>query len=469
MMKVLLIGINARYTHSNPAILYLRNEIVSTGHTAEIAEFSINDESLKVLERISLGKPDVVMISVYIWNSLFTARFLGDIKKICPQVKLFLGGPEAGYNSDYWLKNFPCIDGIIQGAGEHAVSVLASSGFNVSAIKNEMDLSADGKIIRIKNKPFSEIPAPYIENDFAELAHRHLYYESSRGCPFACSYCLSSREDQNAEYKSAGQTIEELSFILKHDPMTVKFVDRSFNAHPERARKIWAFCAEHRGRTAFHFEIHPLLLEDNDYELLSKVEKEKFRFEIGIQSVNQNTLEAIHRNVPWEKIEPKIKRIIGMGNIHTHLDMIAGLPFETLAGIAESFNRILSLGADHFQFGFLKVLPGTLMSEMADEYGMIFTGTPPYQVLANKWISTDEMNLLRSMEHVLDGFYCGGLHHELMSVVGYPDAFNCYRRITEYMLSQNFDMRTRQKSKLLEILTSYNAQLNGDHSSGFKD
>jgi radical SAM superfamily enzyme YgiQ (UPF0313 family) len=454
-MNILLIGVNARYTHSNPALLYLRNEIISAGHSAETAEFSINDEALTILERISSRKPDVIMISVYIWNSLFVSRFLADVKKICPQTKIFLGGPEAGYNSEHWLNNFPCIDGIIQGGGERAVSVLAAVNFKISAIKSGDNLSSTEKIFRISNKPFNEIPAPYIESDFAELEHRHLYYESSRGCPFKCSYCLSSREDQNTEYKSAEQTIKELSFILKYDPMTVKFVDRSFNAHPERARKIWAFCAEHKGRTAFHFEIHPLLLEEKDFELLSRVKRDTFRFEIGIQSVNEDTLEAIQRNVPWEKIEPNIQRVISLGNIHTHLDMIAGLPFETLDGIAESFNRIISLGADHFQFGFLKILPGTAMSERAEEYGMIFTESPPYQILANKWISTGEMNLLRSMEHVLDGFYCGGLHQELIAAAGLPDAFSCYRSITEYMISKNFDMRTRQKSKLMDILKEF--------------
>jgi radical SAM superfamily enzyme YgiQ (UPF0313 family) len=454
-MKVFILGINARYTHSNPALLYLRNEILAAGQSAEIAEFSINDEPLSVLESIASKQPDVVMISVYIWNGLFVERFLSDVKKICPLSKVYLGGPEAGYNSQQWLKKYPFIDGIIQGAGEQAVSELALAGFEISGIETGEILSPEKKVLRVKNRPFTDIPSPYIESDFAGLEHRHLYYESSRGCPFECSYCLSSREDQCSEYKSAEQTIEELSFLLSHDPMTVKFVDRSFNAHPERARKIWNFCAGHKGRTAFHFEIHPLLLEEADYQTLAAVEKGKFRFEIGIQSVNPEPLEAIHRNAQWDIIEPKIRRIINLGNIHTHLDMIAGLPFETLDGIARSFNRIISLGADHFQFGFLKILPGTEMSEKAAEYGMIFTETPPYQILSNRWVSVREMNLLRAMEHVLDGFYCGGLHGEMMEAVGLPDPFSCYRRITEFMIEEKSDLRIRQKTKLIGILQSF--------------
>ncbi|HNX59650.1 MAG TPA: radical SAM protein, partial [Spirochaetota bacterium] len=385
-MKIVLVALNARYTHSNPAVRYLRNEITAAGHDAFIREYSINQNYFDILDSITKESPDVIAFSVYIWNTDIVRALIPDIAKLLPGIRIILGGPEAGYNPACWT-GIPGVTAVIKGPGEDAIRTLAA---------NEFQTHGDtGIVIAEKKRHFSDIPFPYTDEDFEILSNRYIYYESSRGCPFACSYCLSSREDHATEFRSAEQTISELDRIIKADALVVKFVDRSFNADPARAREIWAHCIRNGGKSRFHFEIHPLLLSDDDFNLLADAPEGLFQFEIGVQSIHDKTLREIGRKSEWRHIRGKIERLVAMRNIHTHLDIIAGLPFETLEDIAESIDEVMSLGADHFQLGFLKVLPGTVMAERESDYGIVRTERAPYQILSNKWIDSGGITLLR--------------------------------------------------------------------------
>jgi radical SAM superfamily enzyme YgiQ (UPF0313 family) len=459
-MKVLLVGVNARYTHSNLALYYLRNEIVQYDHDVVLEEYSINQDKLDVIESICLQKPDVVLFSVYIWNSRFMKGILPEIRILLPKACIIMGGPEAGYNASFWLKSISGIDAIIFGAGEKGVRLLAQHGFNCDAVLSmKENVSGQDRVLLMANTMFSEIPSPYRDEDFSRFEHRYMYYESSRGCTFACTYCISSREDQKYEMKSSEQTISELSFILKHKPMTLKFVDRSFNAHPARAREIWKFCAQYTAFTNFHFEIHPMFLEEEDYALLRDIPDKAFRFEIGIQSVNDESLQEIHRRVSWKLILPKIRRLVELKNINIHCDLIAGLPFETIDDIATSFNGILSLLPHHLQLGFLKVLPGTVMFEKADEYGMLSLYEPPYQVLQTKWLSHEAMAIVRRIENLVESVYNGGLHFIMEEISEYGDMFTLYKKCTNFCIKTGFNLLTRNAEKTKTMLLAFKEYL----------
>lgn len=446
-MKILLVAVNARYTHSNPAVRYLRNEIVAAGHDAIIREFSINQNYFDMLDSIAKESPDVIAFSVYIWNTDIIRSLVTDIVKLLPGIHIIVGGPEAGYNPSFWT-GIPGVTAVIRGPGEDVIRTLADNGFQIH--------DNTGIVISGKKRHFSDIPFPYTGEDFEILSNRYIYYESSRGCPFACSYCLSSREDHATEFRNVEQTISELDRIIKANALVVKFVDRSFNADPARAREIWAHCIRSGGKSRFHFEIHPLLLSDDDFDLLAEAPEGLFQFEIGIQSIHDKTLREIGRKSEWRHIRGKIERLIALRNIHTHLDIIAGLPFESLEDIAESVNAVMSLGADHFQLGFLKVLPGTVMAERESDYGIVRTDRAPYQILANKWIDSDGISLLRKMDRLIDTTYNDVADRR--NFIDFAERnggfFNSYMRMIEYAEKTGFDMTTKNKVKLDAFMSS---------------
>jgi radical SAM superfamily enzyme YgiQ (UPF0313 family) len=444
-MKTVLVALNARFTHSNLALRYLRNEIERAGHTAVIREFSNNQNYLDILNSIADENPDVILFSVYIWNARIIRSLVSDCARLCPDASIILGGPEAGYNPDHWI-SLPNVTTVIRGAGETAVRELAKYNFET-----------DKKILERPNPPFDEIPFPYHAHDFSELNGHYLYYESSRGCPFSCSYCISSRSDHNLEFRDVKKVVSEIESITAHNPFLIKFVDRSFNADQERARIIWKNLISHSGQTRYHFEIHPSLLEEDDFSLLESVPAGLFQFEIGIQSVHDNTLREIGRPLDWTSVRQNIARIIAMGNIHIHLDMIAGLPLENMAAVAHSFDEIISLGADHFQLGFLKLLPGTLMRERAGEYGMIATSEPPYQVLQTKWLSREDFVLLGKIEQLVETTWNTRAIRPLVERKNkrFGGYFAFFRTLSGYCEENGFDIRTKNRDKLGQLIGKF--------------
>jgi radical SAM superfamily enzyme YgiQ (UPF0313 family) len=260
------------------------------------------------------------------------------------------------------------------------------------------------KIIRIPNPPFEDMPNPYTDKDLADMRHRYVYYESSRGCPFQCAYCLSSRADQKLEMKKVETVTKELALILSHRPGLLKFVDRTFNVRGGRHRDIWNFLLDNYrgGPTGFHFEIHPSYLDDDDFAVLSRCPGGLFQFEIGVQSTNPDALNAVRRTGIWEKDRAAIGRLIGLGTIRVLLDLIAGLPCDDMASVRAAFNEVYALRPDHIQLGFLKVLPGTEMMERADEYGIRYAERAPYQVIETRWLCENEIRLLERIAYLAD-------------------------------------------------------------------
>jgi radical SAM superfamily enzyme YgiQ (UPF0313 family) len=444
-MKALLVGINARYTHSNLALFYLRNEIEGCGHEAVIQEYHISQPRLDIIQDIYLEKPDVLLISAYIWNAQLVKSILPDLHSLLPEKPIILGGPEAGYDAGRWLEEFPFLECIVQGPGEASTRFLAQRAFR-----------SDGpKIISMPNPPFEEIAFPYRESDLDRFSRRYVYYESSRGCPFSCSYCISSRADQGLDEKSADKTIEELSLIIAHEgrwpaPPIVKFVDRSFNADPVRARSIWTFLISVNTGATYHFEIHPGLLEEKDFTLLEGGPKGRFQFEIGIQTVNADTLEAVNRPMDWERVKPLIARLIRKGNIHIHLDMIAGLPGEGLAECGRSLDEILNLKPQQVQLGFLKSLPGTALNEEGSARGQIAMSRPPYQVLSNDALTVGDFRLLKRVEALVDSVWnANALETELDALArGSGGYFSALMKLSAFAERTGFDLSTRNAEKV---------------------
>jgi len=448
MKKVLLIGINARYTHSNPAIRYLRNSVLDLPFKIELIEFSINRKISEILSKIYGSQPDVVALSVYIWNSEIVKKILKDIKKVLPDIKIILGGPEVSFNAEKWIEEFPAIDHIIFGNGEE--------GFRYFL---ERDLDVPQTIIKIKNKNFSEINFPYLETDFPELQNKYIYYESSRGCPFRCIYCLSSRIDQALEFRDLETVKEEILWLLEKKPKIIKFIDRTFNSDRDFSRKIWKFLIELNPKTRFHFEIHPDLLEKEDFEILKKCPADLFQFEIGIQSTNPKTLKNINRTINIIEANKKIRKLIKTGNTHIHVDLIAGLPFADLESLANSFNEVYKLKADHLQLGFLKVLPGTKLLEKIDEFEIKFSEIAPYEVMQTKWLSYPELLQIHKIEFLLNAFYNSHKFEitlpEIVSLFENP--FDFYHSLSKILEFDDFfiSLNDWQKRADLILITGY--------------
>ena len=431
-MKILLAGINARYTHSNPALRYLREMVADLPHETMLREFSINMPVLHVAEEIRSAHPDVVALSIYIWNARFAADLAALLRLMMPDVVIVAGGPEVSYRAAAWLEEVPAVDIVIEGAGEAAFRELAQNGF-----------PREERIVRRANPPFAGIPFLY-RSGFDGLDNRYIYYESSRGCPFSCSYCLSSRGDQATDFRPLDMVCRELDAILERKPRLVKFVDRSFNADPARARAIWKHLIARGAGTTFHCEIHPLLLEEEDFALLSSAPQGLFQFEIGVQSTNARTLGEIGRPVEWNAIKDSLSRLVAMKHIHTHLDLVVGLPYDDLASIGAAIDRVLSLGADHFQLGFLKALHGTELRTRAAEFGLAFEPFSPYEIISNNWLSPDDLALLRRVEQLIESFVNPhGLDALLSQLAEKEGWFSLLKRLDEHCRMSGFDISTK--------------------------
>jgi radical SAM superfamily enzyme YgiQ (UPF0313 family) len=448
-MKALLVGVNARYTHSNLALYYLRNEIEDCGHRAVILEFHISQPRLDIIQDICREGPDALLFSAYIWNAELVKSLLADAHRLIPGKPIIVGGPEAGYRAREWLEEFPFLECVVQGPGEEATRFLA-----------RRDFRSDGRrIVSMPNRPFGEIAFPYRESDLDRFGHRYVYYESSRGCPFSCSYCLSSRTDQGLEEKSAEKAIEGLARIIAHEPRwpappIVKFVDRSFNADPERARSIWSFLMAAKTGATFHFEIHPGLLRAEDFALLEGAAEGRFQFEIGVQTVNADALKAVNRPMDWERAKPLVAGLIRMGNIRIHLDMIAGLPGEGLKECGRTLDELIGLKPQQLQLGFLKSLPGTALDEEGPSRGQIAMSRPPYQVLESDALTVMDFRRLRRVEALLDSVWnVNKLEAELDDLAersgGY---FSAFMELSEAAERMNFDLSTRNAEKVRDFL-----------------
>ena len=418
-MKVLLAAINAKYIHSNLGIYSLKTygeKMLKEWGLAEqaeisLAEYTINHQMEQILQDIYKRKPDVIGFSCYIWNISYVKVILADIKKVLPDVKIWAGGPEVSYHGEAFLKEEPAVDLVMMGEGEitfaHFLKALLE-GEDLKQVPGLMVRNADGTFTDTGFRQvmdMSQIPFPYAFMDMKELEHRIIYYESSRGCPFSCAYCLSSI-DKKLRFRSLDLVLPELEWFLQAKVPQVKFVDRTFNCKKSHAMAIWQYIRDHdNGVTNFHFEIAADLLDKDELDLLSTMRPGLLQLEIGVQSTNEKTLEAIRRKTDIEEIREITETINSWHNIHQHLDLIAGLPWEDLESFKKSFNDVYEMEPEQLQLGFLKVLKGSYMEELIPTCDLLYSAAPPYEVLCTKWLSYGDVLELKDIEEMTEVHY----------------------------------------------------------------
>ena len=418
-MKVLLAAINAKYIHSNLGIYSLKTygeKMLKEWGLAEqaeisLAEYTINHQMEQILQDIYKRKPDVIGFSCYIRNISYVKVILADIKKVLPDVKIWAGGPEVSYHGEAFLKEEPAVDLVMMGEGEitfaHFLKALLE-GEDLKQVPGLMVRNADGTFTNTGFRQvmdMSQIPFPYAFMDMKELEHRIIYYESSRGCPFSCAYCLSSI-DKKLRFRSLDLVLPELEWFLQAKVPQVKFVDRTFNCKKSYAMAIWQYIRDHdNGVTNFHFEIAADLLDKDELDLLSTMRPGLVQLEIGVQSTNEKTLEAIRRKTDIEEIREITETINSWHNIHQHLDLIAGLPWEDLESFKKSFNDVYEMEPEQLQLGFLKVLKGSYMEELIPDCDLLYSAAPPYEVLCTKWLSYGDVLELKDIEEMTEVHY----------------------------------------------------------------
>ena len=405
----------------------------------ELAEFTINHRTEEILREIYLRKPDVLLFSCYIWNIVYVRELAENCRKIMPEVPIWLGGPEVSYDAEETLRENPAVDGILCGEGEETFRLLAECcaagqadtehlaeipGLvfrepqgsaerrpeGRAAVLGEAQQTAQaaaGRPIRVNPQAplpdLNSLPFPYA--DLTGFENRIIYYESSRGCPFSCSYCLSSI-DKSVRFRDAEKVCRELQFFLNRRVPQVKFVDRTFNCRKSHAMAIWTYILEHdNGITNFHFEIEAELLDAEELELLGRMRPGLVQLEIGVQSANPKTLEAVRRKTDLDKLEKIVGQIRSGRNIHQHLDLIAGLPFEDYESFGHSFDRVFAMKPEQLQLGFLKVLKGAPMQEDARKYGLQWRFQPPYEVLSTPWLPFSDILRLKMIEEMVEIYY----------------------------------------------------------------
>ena len=412
-MKLLLVAINAKYIHSNPAVYSLRAYAGEYGEQISLAEYTINQSIDVMLKGIFRRKPEVLCISCYIWNIFIARELAEEVHRVLPDTKIWLGGPEVSYDAKQVLERNPQITGVMMGEGEETFLELvrhyADGAPGISEIRGIAWRGGDG-LIRDNGfrGPVDLDTVPFIYQDLSGFENRILYYESSRGCPFSCSYCLSSI-DRKLRFRSMGLVKRELQFFLDHKVPQVKFVDRTFNCSHQRALEIWRYLTEHdNGVTNFHFEIAADLLNEEELELIASMRPGMIQLEIGVQSTNPEVVREIRRKMDFDRVARVVRRLSENHNVHLHLDLIAGLPLEDFTSFGRSFDQVYALRPQQLQLGFLKVLKGAYMYEKAADYGCVYRQKEPYEVLFTRWISFEEILRLKQTEEMVEVYYNSG-------------------------------------------------------------
>ena len=472
-MKIILAACNAKYIHSNLAVYDLQAYARQYQQHILLKEYTINQQKDEIMKDLYEEKPDVICFSCYIWNISFVKELAEDLKKVLPSVPFWAGGPEVSFDAEAFLAANPAFDGVMVGEGEETFLELA--GYYVDHRKSLEQIR--GIAFRKENQvlhngwreimDLSKVPFPY--KDLQDFDHRIIYYESSRGCPFSCSYCLSS-VDKKLRFRSLDLVRKELQFFLDHKVPQVKFVDRTFNCKHDHAMAIWKYIVEHdNGVTNFHFEIAADLLREEELELMATMRPGLIQLEIGVQSTNLQTLEAIHRKTDFSRICQIVERIHSFGNIHQHLDLIAGLPYEDYDSFHHSFNDVYALRPQQFQLGFLKVLKGSLMKQMEKEYGIVHKEKEPYEVLSTNWITYEDVLNLKKVENMVEVYYNSGQFENSLKYVEtlFPDSFTMYEALGRFYEQKGYDCISHNRLRRYEILLEFIESLKqGDVQKG---
>lgn len=488
-MKFLLAALNAKYIHSNPALYSLRayagEHNAELAQDVEIAEYTINQPLEEILADIYERKPDAAAFSCYIWNWKMISELIRELHQIMPELPIWLGGPEVSFDAEQLLEEYPFLTGIMVGEGEATFSELlgfyekknsgrysqqfqmqiaafwpgAVSQAGLDSIKGIVFRDpVSKKIVRTEPRELTVIDSqPFFYQNMEGFENRIVYYESSRGCPFRCSYCLSSI-DKKVRLRDMELVKKELQFFLDKKVPQVKFIDRTFNCNHRHAQEIWRYIQKHdNGVTNFHFEISADMLNGEELAILGKMRPGLVQLEIGVQSTNPKTLKEVRRFADLDKLRHAVVRIHAEHNIHVHLDLIAGLPYEDMDSFVRSFNDVYAMRPEQLQLGFLKVLKGSYMEEMASEYGLVYRKCPPYEVLYTKWLSYDDVIRLKKVEEMVELYYNSGQFTHILPVLvrRFGSAFEMYDRLALFYQEKGYFVNSPARSRRYEVLLEF--------------
>lgn len=472
-MKFLLVAVNAKYIHSNPAVYSLKRFAGEYTDAVEIAEYTINNRMEDILEDIYRRKPDVIGFSCYIWNIGMVEKLMGELHKLLPKLPVFLGGPEVTYDADKLLRKYPYLTGIFIGEGEATFAQVVK--YYVK--KNPESLEdIPGLMLRSgmtpERKPLNLTDVPFLYDDMAPFTNRIIYYETQRGCPYRCSYCLSSI-DKTVRFRDIEVVKKELAFFLEKKVKQVKFVDRTFNCNHDHAMAVWQYLYDHdNGVTNFHFEIAGDILREDEIALVAKMRPGLVQFEIGVQSTNTDTLREIRRVMDIEKLKQVVAALKAAHNVHIHLDLIAGLPYEDYDSFARSFDDVYAMEPEQLQLGFLKVLKGSYMAEMAESYGLVYTDYAPYEVLYTNWLSFTEICRLKRIEEMVEIYYNSGqFAHSLPVMIADfgQGALAFYEALADFYEEQGFFVETPSRIYRYQALLSFAKSIHPERQELYKE
>ena len=461
-MKIVLTAINAKYIHSNLAVYSLRAYAKPYKEEIEIAEYTINQQIDDILRDLYKKKPDVLCFSCYIWNLNYVEELIREVKKIFPALPIWVGGPEVSYDVKDVLERLPELKGVMFGEGEETFLELMEyyhgQRESLSDILGLAYRDENGVIVQNAwRKTIDLSTVPFVYQDMEDFKNKIIYYETSRGCPFSCSYCLSS-VDKCLRFRDLELVKKELQFFIDEEVPQVKFVDRTFNCKHSHAMEIWRFLMEHdKGITNFHFEVAADLLNEEELQLISQMRPGLIQLEIGVQSTNEQTIKEIKRTMKFSEVAKIVERINQGGNVHQHLDLIAGLPYEDLETFKKSFDDVYRLRPEQLQLGFLKVLKGSYMEEQKQAYGLVYRSRPPYEVLHTNWLSYDDVLTLKSVEEMVEVYYNSGQFSYTLKMLEkeFDSAFELFLALGKYYENHELHLMNHSRITRYEILLSF--------------
>lgn len=497
-MNILIVAVNAKYIHSNLAVYslkaYAEKHFADWAKTVpeqrcwekqnhasvsiDIAEYTINQPLDQILMDLYKKKPEILCFSCYLWNISYIEQLVCEISKVMPEIEIWLGGPEVSWNAEDVLQRLPQVRGVMRGEGEATFLDVVhfyegafencGKGFDdilgITYYKEEVrEEKTERFIVSTEERPvMADLNGiPFVYEDIEAFEHKIIYYESSRGCPFSCSYCLSSI-DKCLRFRDLELVKRELQFFIDHDVPQVKFVDRTFNCRHDHAMEIWKYVAEHdKGVTNFHFEVAADLLNEEEIALIASMRPGLIQLEIGIQSTNMQTIQEIRRTMRFEKVKKIVEQIHAKGNIHQHLDLIAGLPYEDYQRFRCSFNEVYTLKPEQLQLGFLKVLKGSYMEEKAKDYQLVYQDRPPFEVLSTAWISYDEVIALKGIEEMVEVYYNSRQFEKTLELLEkeFDDACAMFEKLRDYYETKGLDQINHTRISRYEILFDFVKQL----------
>ena len=480
-MNILLVAVNAKYIHSNLAVYslkaYAEKQNCLRG-SIDIAEYTINQPLDQILMDLYKKKPEILCFSCYLWNISYIEQLVCEISKVMPKIEIWLGGPEVSWNAEEVLQRLPQVRGVMRGEGEETFldllhfyeGAFESCGKGLDDIlgityykEDVREEKTERVITATEERPvMADLNRiPFVYEDIEAFEHKIIYYESSRGCPFSCSYCLSSI-DKCLRFRDLELVKRELQFFIDHDVPQVKFVDRTFNCRHDHAMEIWRYVAEHdKGVTNFHFEVAADLLNEEEIALIASMRPGLIQLEIGIQSTNMQTIREIRRTMQFEKVKRIVEQIHAKGNIHQHLDLIAGLPYEDYQRFRCSFNEVYALKPEQLQLGFLKVLKGSYMEEKAKDYQLVYQERPPFEVLSTAWISYDEVIALKGIEEMVEVYYNSRQFEKTLELLEkeFDDACAMFEALRDYYEIKELTQINHTRISRYEILFDFVKQL----------